>query len=449
MNDRTQSTTIYAAGLVQGIVLVTFPAASTIFTSAAHYGLSSTQYGAMFLPQVITAITSALLGADLARRFTLKRVFLAGLVADLVSMGLLITSQFFTSDRGAAYGLLLVATASLGLGFGLTVPAINTFTAAFHPDAVDRSVLVLNALLGLGTALAPVFVALFDGLGFWWGLPVMSAALLGILIVTSVRLPLSAATADAPTSTADGAKPRLPRRFWLFAGFAVLYGIGETMNGNWSESLMTSHLRASSALASVALTAFWVMVTAGRVLFAAIQRTFATRRTFHLLPFVLAGAFVLVAALPTGAAGWGVVGFGLCGLGCSALLPLTISFGQEQLAAVSAMAAGGIIAFYQLGYGIAAFGAGPIQSAGVSLSALFGFTALVALAMGALSFVVVRPQHHVTHLHPRPLVGAGVGGRRRNPGRAHLRADLRPEEESHAGARSDNRRLARGPRLAR
>jgi len=34
---------------------------------------------------------------------------------------------------------------------------------------------VLNALLGAGTALAPIFVAIFVGLGFWWGLPVLSA----------------------------------------------------------------------------------------------------------------------------------------------------------------------------------------------------------------------------------------------------------------------------------
>jgi MFS family permease len=405
---RVQSTTVYAAGLVQGIVLVTFPAASTIFTSPAHYGLSSIQYGTLFVPQVVTAITAALVGADLARRFTLKRVYLAGLAADLLSMGLLVASLSFKSDRAAGYAVLLVATAALGVGFGLTVPAINTFTAAFHPDAVDRSVLVLNALLGLGTALAPVFVAIFNGLGFWWGLPVMSAVLLGILIVTSARLPLHAPTSETAPA-ADAPRPRIPRRFWLFAGFAVLYGICETMNGNWSESLMTSHLRASATEASVALTVFWVMVTAGRMLFAAIQRTFPTRRTFHLLPFVLAGSLVLVAALPSGAADWGVVGFGLCGFGCSALLPLTISFGQEQLVAVSAMAAGGIIAFYQLGYGIAAFGAGPLQSAGVDLSALFACTAVVALVMGVLSFLVVRPQHHVAHLHPRPFGWARSG----------------------------------------
>jgi fucose permease len=410
VNERAQSTTIYAAGLVQGVVLVTFPAASTIFTSPAHYDLSRTEYGTMFLPQVITAITAALLGAKLARRFTLKRVYLAGLLADLVSMGLLITSQFLTDDRGAAYTLLLVATASLGLGFGLTVPALNTFTAAFHSDAVDRSVLVLNALLGLGTALAPVFVAIFDGLGFWWGLPVTSAVLLGGLIVKSARLPLQAAGADTPLTATIGPRPGLPRRFWLFAGFAVLYGICETMNGNWSQTLMTSHLGASAATASIALTAFWVMVTVGRIVFAAIQRSFPTRRTFHLLPFVLTGALVLVAVLPSGAAAWGIVAFGLCGLGCSALLPLTISFAQEQLVAVTAMAAGGVIAFYQLGYGIAAFGAGPLQSAGADLSALFGFTALVALAMGVLSFLVVRPHHHVAHLHPRPITANAQGG---------------------------------------
>jgi len=51
---------------------------------------------------------------------------------------------------------------------------------------------------------------------------------------------------------------------------------------------------------------------------------------------------------------------------------------------------GGIIAFYQLGYGIAAFGVGPLQSAGIGLSAIFGGTAIVAVAMAGLSFLVAR-----------------------------------------------------------
>ncbi|MET0785040.1 MAG: hypothetical protein ABWY53_11980 [Leifsonia flava] len=130
MATRNETTVVYAAGVVQGIVLVTFPAASTIFTNPAEYDLSSTQYGALFLPQVAAAITAALLGAGLGSRLGIKRVYLVGLAAGLLAMALLIVSSFHTEEKTLAYGLLLLATASLGAGFGLTVPALNTFTGA-------------------------------------------------------------------------------------------------------------------------------------------------------------------------------------------------------------------------------------------------------------------------------------------------------------------------------
>jgi len=389
--SQTETTVVYAAGAVQGIVLVTFPAASTIFTDPAEYNLSGTQYGAMFLPQVFTAIAASLLGARLGRHFGTKRVYLAGLMGSLVSMALLVISQFFLPNTSVAYGLLLLATASLGVGFGLTVPALNTLTAAFHRDGVDSAVLVLNALLGLGTALAPVFVAIFVGLGFWWGLPVMSAILLTALLLVSLRLPLRAGARQAAREAAVSSG--VPARFWVYAGFAVLYGICETVNGNWAQLDMTSELGASTTLAALALTAFWAMVTVGRVVFAAIQRRLPARWTYHLLPFLLCGAFVIITLLPEGAPHLGVLAFGLAGLGCSALLPLTISFGQKELVAMSAAAAGGVIAFYQVGYGIAAFGTGPLLDHGVELSSLYAISAAVAAAMGVLSFAVTRPAH--------------------------------------------------------
>ena len=52
MAAKAESRVINMAGLVQGIVLVTFPATSTIFTSSKYYSLSSSQYGSLFLPQV-------------------------------------------------------------------------------------------------------------------------------------------------------------------------------------------------------------------------------------------------------------------------------------------------------------------------------------------------------------------------------------------------------------
>jgi MFS family permease len=381
---------VYAAAVIQGIVLVTFPAVSAIFTSKEHYGLSTTEYGGMFAPQAVTAILASLLGAGLTRRIGLKRVFLIGLAADLLSMALIFVSQFATSDHALAYGLLLAATACLGIAFGFVVPAVNTFTAAFFPQKVDQSILTLNALLGTGTALAPIFAAIFVGLGVWWGLPVLMAALTLALLLFALRLPLNeGAPASAAASAKAIAPSKIPARFWLYAAFALLYGICETMSGNWATVYMSTSLGASATLASLALTVFWVTVTAGRVLFAAIERWISERWTYRALPLLLAWAAWTISVIHASNAVNGVLAFGLAGLGCSALLPLVISFGQSELTSMSASVAGGLIGFYQMGYGLAAFGVGPLQSwAGLSLPAIFRGSALVALALAALAFVI-------------------------------------------------------------
>jgi fucose permease len=389
MGQRSETGAVFAAGVVQGVALVTFPATSTIFTSPAYYGLSSTAYGGMFVPQAVTAVTAALLGAGLTTRLGLKRVYLLGLLADLLAMAVLLLSQQAMTNQPLAYGMLLLATASLGAGFGLTVPALNTFAAAFFPAAVERAILLLNALLGLGTALAPVFAALFVGFGDWRGLPLLVALLLLLLLAFSLRLPLRPAAAEHAIAEGQG-RARLPARFRVFAMFALLYGVVETMNGNWATIYMTADAGASTTAAALALTAFWGMVTVGRVLFAAVERWLPERRTYTLLPFVVVVAFVVVARLPAGSPELGVFAFGLAGLGCSALLPLTIGFGQEELAVAGATVASWLIASYQIGYGIAAFGVGPLERiTGLSLGTLYGWAAVVALAMGGLSLVVV------------------------------------------------------------
>ncbi len=216
MADRRETGAVYLAATVQGVALVTFPAASTIFTSPSYYGLSNTAYGGMFLPQAVTAIASSLLGAGLTRRLGLKQVFLFGLVANLVSMVVLLLSQAAIGNTPLAYAMLLFATASLGIGFGLTVPSLNTFVAAFFPTMIERSVLILNALLGLGTVLAPVFVAIFIGLGAWEGLPLLVAILVAALLLFSIRLPLQVTAIGAadrrPSQLAaagSGSSPRL------------------------------------------------------------------------------------------------------------------------------------------------------------------------------------------------------------------------------------------------
>jgi FHS family glucose/mannose:H+ symporter-like MFS transporter len=387
---------VYLAGLVQGVALVTFPAASSIFTSPQPqgYGFSTSQYGAMFLPQVVLAILASSLAPALARRWHLKRVFLLGLGSNLASMSLLALSNFFMSSSSLAFGILLFATAALGLGFGTTVTAVNTYAEEFFPGREDSAVLALNALLGAGTALAPVFVIVFVGLGAWWLLPVLVGIALLVLLLFSARAPLQVvAERGAPggATSSEGFMRGLPRRFWLYAAVVLLYGIVETLNGNWSTLYLTQQCGVPTQWASLALTAFWAMVTIGRVLAAVASPRVPARWIYLGLPMLLVVAFLLVSQVSTAIGG--VLAFGLAGLACSAFFPLSISFGGEEFPRLTTLVSGELIAFYQVGYGIAAFGTGSLLDAtGVPLSTIYAGASLVAGVMIVLAFLVIRPQ---------------------------------------------------------
>jgi MFS family permease len=391
---------VYTAGLLQGLALVTFPAASGVFTDPHAHGLSTGEYGVMFAPQTVLAVTAALLCGRFARRWGEKRVLLLGLGADLASMALLVCSRFALGSHAAAFACLLGATALMGIGFGLTIPVVNALAASLFPRRVDVAVLALNALLGLGTALAPVFVALFVGFGIWWGLPLTVGGLLAALLLWTVSLPLGAHQLDTggrAGQVGPRARGRLSRRFWLFAAFALCYGIVETLNGNWAILYMKGVLGAPAGLAALALTLFWAAATAGRVLFASIEHWLSGPTTFRLLPWVIALAFVATAFVPSSAPGLGTAAFGLAGFGCSALLPLTISLGRQDAPP------GDLIACYQVGYGLAAFGIAPLRDrAGLGLRPLFGGAAAIALALAALAAAIVGSSRRVARKAAAP-----------------------------------------------
>jgi fucose permease len=382
---------IYVSGLVQGLALVTFPAASSIFTSPSGFGFSASRYGLMFVPQVAFAILAASLGADLARRWTLKRVLQAGLAADLLAMILLTASRLLIPVPDAAYGVLLVATGFLGFGCGAAVMALSTFAQTLSPGREDRSVLRLNVLLGAGTALAPLFAGIFIGAGVWWLMPTIVAGALAGLVLLTMRAPF-----DAPSA---GAAPpgRLPRRFWLFAAAALLYGIIETLNGNWSGPYLSGERGVSVRGASLALTAFWAMVTIGRVLFAAVSSRTILRWIYVGLPLLLIAALQLVSH--AGGELGGIVAFGLAGLGCSAFFPLCISLSGEEFPRQAAAFSGGIVAFGQVGYGVAAFGVGPLRErVGLPFHTIYSLGSAVAAALFVAALTIaVRPA--TVHAH--------------------------------------------------
>jgi FHS family glucose/mannose:H+ symporter-like MFS transporter len=391
MPRRSEVSLVYIAALIQGLALVTFPAASSIFTSPGGYGFSASRYGMMFIPQVILAVLASSFGQALARRWSLKRVLQAGMSADLLAMMLLALSRPLAGSLGDVYGILLVATGSLGFGFGTVVMALNTYAEEFSPGHEDRAVLSLNALLGAGTALAPLLVAVFTGLGAWWLLPLAVAAALVALLVFSTLEPL-----DARADDAAAVSNRLPAGFWLFAAAVLLYGIVETLSGNWSGPYLTGDRGVSAQGASFALAAFWAMVTIGRILFAALSSRTTVRWIFVSLPALLIVVFQLISR--GGDETSGIVAFGLAGLGCSAFLPLCISLSARKYPLFAAAMSGELIAFYQVGYGVAAFGVGPLRDfTGGSFGSIYLSGSLVAAALLIIAIAAVAPLDRATN----------------------------------------------------
>jgi predicted MFS family arabinose efflux permease len=164
------------------------------------------------------------------------------------------------------------------------------------------------------------------------------------------------------------------------------------MNGNWAGIYLKEHFNANTSLA---LTLFWSTVTAGRILFAAVEKWVPESIVCRVLPLVVMAALIASACAPKTSPILGVLTFALAGLGCSALLPLMISFGQKELTTIAAAVAGGLIAFYQIGYGIAAFGVGPLQNSGLGLNLIYDGTSVVALALAVFAWLVTpkSPAH--------------------------------------------------------
>ena len=342
---------------------------------------------------MILAIAGSLALPSLAGRIGLKRVLISGLLADTVAMTLLVVSNTVQTDS-VAFPMLLVATGSLGLGFGLTLGAISTYAGAFQPQRREVALTALNVLLGLGTALSPLLIAVFLDIGEWWYLPLGSAVgLAAVLILTSAQ-PLV-----AESSAARGtARPPIPTRFWLFAAALVAYGAAETMFGNWGTTLLVDD-GVPAATATYALAAFWAAVTVGRLVIAVVSDRIGSTHIYVVLPWVIAVALLIAPAANSGAGG--IALFALAGLACSGFFPMTIGYGESSFPGMVELAAGWLIAAYQLGYGLAAFGGGALQDA-VSLSTLFRVTALLAVFMGVLALPIARSAH------PSPAHGDGV-----------------------------------------
>ncbi len=380
--------TFFLIGLLQGIGFTTIPSAGNFITSASGFSFNPEQYGALFLPMFAGAIFSSFFGGSIAKKVGIKTVLVFGQTFNIFSMLLFAMAAIYLHNSALSFPLFLILMLCLGIGFGAVLTSLNSFAFFFFPKRPKTALTALHSCLGIGTAIGPLAFEYFLKNGVWW--------YDGIWIGTLYFLLLIAALVGFPNPhhliVKNKGKSSLPLTsfiLWGFIAIALLYGICETTFGNWGTIYLHEGKKLSIASSAFALSLFWGILTIGRILTVGLSFVMSTRYIYcSLPPIILLSLFLLY---PTSQESLLLTSFGIAGLGCSAMLPLTIGFAQEKFATIAPLISGIMIGVYMLGFGLASQGVGLIYKVfHLSFSTLFAGLSGPIILLSILCFFVTH-----------------------------------------------------------
>jgi predicted MFS family arabinose efflux permease len=391
--------TVYLAGFLQGLTLVSFPASSSVLKQM--HGFSDAQYGAIFLPQVAFAILGALVGGSLAKRLGLRHLLWVALLVNALSQ--LALAGSVVMNPTLAFGVVLLGTASLGLGFGLSGAPLNSYPPAFFPERRDTALVALHTSLGIGLASGPLLVGWFVAEGLWIGFPLLLLAVSVALALATLwaGLPNTDLSGDAAAAPTPQARPAAALSFWLFATITVLYAFAEGTFSNWAVIYLHEAKQLPEMTAALALSLFWAAMAGGRLLVSTVVLYVPAQRVWLFLPVLMITAFLALPYAHSAATGIGL--FALAGFACSGFFPLTIGLVSTRFPQHVAWVSSMMIAALMIGVGLGSFVIGPLRQ-WLTLEQLYQVSAiypLAALAL-ALAFFGLESRPRVVLAGPKP-----------------------------------------------
>ena len=197
--------------------------------------------------------------------------------------------------------LVFVAAGIAGLGFGLAEASGTAFAREVAGGGVARLLTLLTATVAIVAAVSPLLVVLAGAGLFRWVLVAAAAAHLVAAVLVRPRHPVREAE--------SGVRARTRARVILVGVALFAYvGIESTLSG-LSSSTVQSSLGTSAALAAVGTSAFWLLMTAGRLAGTAVLQ--AGARPWALAAAAITAIAVLLFVAAAVAADSPAVGLGL------------------------------------------------------------------------------------------------------------------------------------------
>jgi MFS family permease len=369
---------VRVAAIVQGAALVMFGASSRVLVSGRHFGLSNFEFAELLVPVILTAAVAALAASQIAGRVPVGRVVSSAFACTTAAMILVLCTPLVGYTMAATHALLFVASALIGVGFGLSMPLLTRYVLDINAYRAERSVIELNLLVAAGMAATVVAALAFVEAGFWWVVPMLITA---PAVWVTARIGQVRLGRPAPP---EGWRPvpaqPAPRRLGIYAVLAVVAALCFEFCVVWSQVHVARLGSAHLPYEALVLVALWpVLVMLGRTYFARCDLARGRQRSASIAPFVI-GLAVVVVGLALAQRQTAIAGiFVLAGLGCAACLPLLARPGHERLMALSLVLTVGLVLAYPICLAAAHGSLTGLQHAGVTRIMIFGGACVLAL----------------------------------------------------------------------
>lgn len=298
--------------LATGVVLAGIGPALPYLAGRAGQGIAA--LGGLF-----TAISGGVVLAQFGigpagERFGLRRVLAAGLL--LMGVGTLGVTL------GRSLTAMLICALLAGFGFGAVLAAGNLLVARLFAARSAAALNGVNVFFGVGSILGPTLAGLAGArldlpqLGLWAGA--------GLLILLTPPL-LAFAAPPPPTPHAASVPAGGSGRaavIGLLAALLLLYVGTEVGFGGWVTVYLVNSANFSPAAAALLASGFWLALTAGRVIGAALGLRLSP---MALLGAALAGLVAGAGLLLLGGSAPTIAAVLLLGLSCGPVFPTTLS----------------------------------------------------------------------------------------------------------------------------
>jgi MFS transporter, FHS family, glucose/mannose:H+ symporter len=378
------------------------PASSFIFKSPQYNGLSDQQYGFLFLPMMFVSIAIMLSFTSILQRLGRNKIYYLGILGNALYFLGIMSSAWAHGNSTASFAIILSAEFVFGIGYGFLTPMLNILTIELAPERRDSGLTILHAFFGAGAATSPLLVSFFAERHQWAIGVFICFLILTLLAILSFAARVCVSEKLFKYEAKRTQSVALPFQAKLFLVAIAIYGIVEAIIGNWSTPYLTTVKNHSTAIASNALSLFWVCVMLGRVATSLLARKISVESIFRFSPVIIAAGFVFILIAKSSTALYAA--YILTGLGCANFFPLSISIStqmhdswRESLSSLAVMA-------LMIGAGLGSFFIGVFRDSNwIHLNHAFQFAIACAVFLFALLFFLLPKEKSSLNLKNIPL----------------------------------------------